>query len=140
MNNFTTLQSWDTLDLHTLKKTGADEHHGPCPVTGEGKDCFWVKPDARLMGCRGCAVNGLSGPQFTEHLSALGGSIGESVSLQTYDWTDHSTGDPSVRQIGDDVRLRIRFKKANKGLRKIARRSLSEASRHIWTRWTGEFR
>ena len=93
LNNFTTTQSWDTLDLHTLKKAGADEYHGPCPVTGEGKDCFWVKPDARLIGCRGCAVNGLSGPQFTEHLSALGGASGEFVSLQTYDWTNYLTGD-----------------------------------------------
>ena len=56
MNNPTTTQSWDTLDLSTLKKTGAGEYHGPCPVTGEGKDCFWVKPDDRLIGCRGCAV------------------------------------------------------------------------------------
>ena len=42
---------------------------------------------------------------------------------------------PSVRKIGDDVRLRIRFKKANKGQRKLARRSLSEASSYIWRRW-----
>ena len=97
MQNFTTLQSWDTLDLHTLKKAGADEYHGPCPVTGEGKDCFWVKPDAGLIGCRGCAVNGLSGPQFTEHLSALGGASGEFVLLQTYDWTDHSTGETVIQ-------------------------------------------
>ena len=40
---------------------------------------------------------------------------------------------PSVRQIGDDVRLRIQFKRANAGARKIARRSLSAASRYIWT-------
>ena len=47
---------------------------------------------------------------------------------------------PSVRQIGDDVRLRIRFTKATAGQRKLARRSLSEASRHIWNRWTGGLR
>ena len=58
-NNFTTLQlSWDTLTLSTLKKTGADEYHGPCPVTGEGKDRFWVKPDDRRIGCRGCGYDG----------------------------------------------------------------------------------
>ena len=44
---------------------------------------------------------------------------------------------PSVRQIGDDVRLRIKFKRANKGQRTLARRSLSEASSYIWRRWTG---
>ena len=43
----------------------------------------------------------------------------------------------SVRAIGDDVRLHIRFKKANQGARKLARRSLSEAGRYIWRRWTG---
>ena len=47
---------------------------------------------------------------------------------------------PSVRHIGDDVRLQIRFKKANAGARKIARRALSDASRHIWSRWTGGLR
>ena len=102
-NNFSTLQSWATLDLHTLKKAGADEYHGPCPVTGAGTDCFWVKPDARLIGCRGCAVNGLSGPQFTEHLSAIGGASGESVSLQTYDWTNYLTGEivTQTRHVGE---------------------------------------
>ena len=40
MNHSSTTQSWDTLDLHQLKKRGADEYHGPCPVTGEGKDRF----------------------------------------------------------------------------------------------------
>ena len=103
MNDFSTLQSWATLDLHTLKKAGADEYHGPCPVTGAGTDCFWVKPDARLIGCRGCAVNGLSGPQFTEHLSAIGGASGESVSLQTYDWTNYLTGEivTQTRHVGE---------------------------------------
>ena len=92
MNHSSTTQSWGTLNLSTLKKIGS-EYHGPCPVTGEGKDCFWVKPDARLIGCRGCAVNGLSGPQFTEHLSAIGGSIGERDGLAPYDWTNYLTGE-----------------------------------------------
>ena len=42
---------------------------------------------------------------------------------------------PSVRQIGDGVRLQIRFNKATPGARKLARRSLSEAARHIWSKW-----
>ena len=46
---------------------------------------------------------------------------------------------PSVRAIGDDVRLHIQFTKANSGARKLARRSLSEASGYIWRRWTGGF-
>ena len=93
MHNNTTTQSWDTLDLHTLKKTGAGEYHGPCPVTGEGKDCFWVKPDDQLIGCRGCAVNGLSGPQFKAHLGALGATFGAHDDLAPYDWTNYLTGE-----------------------------------------------
>ena len=100
-NNFTTLQlSWDTLTLSTLKKTGADEYHGPCPVTGEGKDRFWVKPDDRRIGCRGCGYDGngkLDDTQFKEHLEALGATFGEHDVLLTYDWTDHSTGETVIQ-------------------------------------------
>ena len=42
---------------------------------------------------------------------------------------------PSVRRVGDDTRLQIRFKTAKKGARSLARRSLSEAARHIWNKW-----
>ena len=45
---------------------------------------------------------------------------------------------PSVRQIGDDVRLQIKFKKSKPGARKLARRSLAEASNHIWAKWRVE--
>ena len=91
-NNFSTLQSWHDLDLSALKKCGSDEWHGPCPVTGEGKDRFWVKPTAQLIGCRDCAPDGLSGTQFTEHLTSIGWSRGVSVS-QTFDWTNYPTGE-----------------------------------------------
>ena len=48
---------------------------------------------------------------------------------------------PSVRKTPDgNVKLQIRFKKANAGTRKLARRSLAEASNHIWNRWTGGLR
>ena len=42
---------------------------------------------------------------------------------------------PSVRRIGDDVRLQIRFKDATPGARKLARKSLVEASSSIWGKW-----
>ena len=97
MNNPTTTQSWDTLDLSTLKKTGAGEYHGPCPVTGEGKDCFWVKPDDRLIGCRSCSPDGggLDTQQFKEHLGALGlgATFGAHDDLAPYDWTNYLTGE-----------------------------------------------
>ena len=79
-DNNTTLQSWDTLNLSTLKKAGSDELHGPCPVTGNGKDCFWIQPDRKAVGCRSCSTDGgeLDGPQFKEHLAALGMTFGAS--------------------------------------------------------------
>ena len=45
---------------------------------------------------------------------------------------------PSVRQIGDDVRLHIQFNTSKLGARKLARRSLAEATRSIWNRWTAQ--
>ena len=42
---------------------------------------------------------------------------------------------PSVRKIGDDVRLQIKFKDAKPGARKLARKSLAEASHTIWGKW-----
>ena len=96
MHNNITTQSWDTLTLSTLKKTGADEYHGPCPVTGEGKDRFWVKPDDRRIGCRGCGHDGNGGldpTQFKEHLEALGATFGEHDVLLTYDWTNYLAGE-----------------------------------------------
>ena len=99
MNDFSTLQSWDTLTLSTLKKIGS-EHHGPCPVTGKGKDCFWVKRDDRLIGCRGCSHDGsgkLDRSQFKEHLEALGAEFGASDVLLTYDWLDHDSGETVIQ-------------------------------------------
>ena len=94
MNNFST-QSWHDLNLSTLKKAGSDEYHGPCPITGEGKDCFWIQPDRKGIGCRSCSTDGgkLDGPQFREHLEELGAELGASDVLLSYDWLDHSTGE-----------------------------------------------
>ena len=109
MNNSTTTQSWDTLDLHQLKKRGADEHHGPCPVTGEGKDCFWIQPGRGRIGCRSCSLDGgrLDMQQFKAHLGALGATVGARDDLASYDWTNYLTdelvtqtrhgGDPKYR-------------------------------------------
>ena len=99
MNNFSTLQSWDTFDLHTLKKAGADEYHGPCPVTGAGKDCFWIQPGHKLLGCRSCSLDGgrLEGQQFKEHLEALGATFGEHDVLLSYEWLDHASGETVIQ-------------------------------------------
>ena len=95
-NDFTTLQSWDTLNLSALKKTGTDEQHGPCPITSEGKDCFWIQPERKGIGCRSCSLDGsgkLDGQQFKEHLEALGMTFGERDDLASYDWTNYLTGE-----------------------------------------------
>ena len=104
MNHSSTAQSWGTLDLSTLKKSGS-EYSGPCPVTGEGKDRFWVKPDDRLIGCRSCGDGSgkLDGPQFTDHLVALGATFGAQDVLHEYPWLDHATGETvtQTRHAGD---------------------------------------
>lgn len=54
------------------KRTGR-EWHGPCPVTGDGRDTCWFGPGSRVAivaGCRRCGTR-LSGPLFLEHLGAV---------------------------------------------------------------------
>ena len=54
------------------KRSGV-ETHGPCPISGEGKDRFWVRPGGQrgwLIGCR-CEL-GAGGDGFKAHLAALG--------------------------------------------------------------------
>ena len=51
------------------------EWHGPCPVTGAGRDAAWVKPAGDggvLVGCRCCGVS-LSDQLVRAHLHALVG-------------------------------------------------------------------
>ena len=79
--------------------------------------------------------------ESTDWLKNMGYAISGTAQSRTQQRTNNRLHMyPSVRRIGDDVRLHIRFKKANAGARKLARRSLAEASRHIWTRWTGGLR
>ena len=104
-NNFSTTQSWDTLNLSTLKTAGSDEWNGPCPVTGKGKDRFHIQPARKGVGCRSCGDSGgkLDGPQFKEHLEALGLTFGAHDVLLSYDWTNYLTGDTvtQTRHAGD---------------------------------------
>ena len=95
MNHSSTTQWTRSPFLSTLKKTGADEHHGPCPVTGEGKDCFWIQPERERIGCRSCSPDGggLDPQQFKEHLEALGATFGAHDNLASYEWTNYLTGE-----------------------------------------------
>ena len=57
----------------TFRRIGG-EWHGPCPVTGEGRDGFYINAERELMGCRKCCPgNGrLDGEAFKAHAVALG--------------------------------------------------------------------
>lgn len=45
---------------------------------------------------------------------------------------------PSVRKQPDGVRLDIRWRKANRGTRRLVAKNLSVAKRHTWTKWTSQ--
>ena len=46
---------------------------------------------------------------------------------------------PSVARTGaDEVRLRIKWRRANRGLRKLVARSLRLAKRRTWSEWTAD--
>ena len=67
------------------------EYHGPCPVSGAGRDCCFAS-DGRAgdvaLGCRKCGGNGgkLDSESFLAHLAALGGETARHVAA-------HATND-----------------------------------------------
>ena len=65
------MSEWTAPD--EWKRNGA-EWHEPCPVTSSGKDCCWVIPERKVIGCRYCSLNGggLDRDQFIAHAGALG--------------------------------------------------------------------
>ena len=93
MRDFST-PSWHDLNLNSLKLIGS-EYHGPCPVTGEGKDRFHINPDRETLVCRGCSTDGgkLVGAPFREHLEALGMAYGARDVIHEYEWTNPITGE-----------------------------------------------
>ena len=79
--------------------------------------------------------------ESADWLTNMGYAIsGTTESLNRQKTDGRLTMYPSVRRVGDNVKLQIKFKTANAGARKIARRSLAGASRYIWARWTGGLR
>ena len=67
---------WAALRFPAGWKRIGREYHGPCPVTGEGKDRAWVQPDEQTLGCRGCGPEGDGGlgrgELLKSHAEALG--------------------------------------------------------------------
>ena len=67
------------------------EYHGPCPVSGAGRDCCFASEGRSgdvALGCRKCGGNGgkLDSESFLAHLAALGGETARHVAA-------HATND-----------------------------------------------
>ena len=135
LNNFST-PSWDSLNLHTLKKTGAGEYHGPCPVSKQGIDCFWIQPERKLLGCRSCSLDGgrLEGQQFKDHLEALGATFGEHDVLLSYEWLDHASDETVIQTRHEGAKKYLWPKDTKTGTLVYPARYDREATRQIvWT-------
>lgn len=65
--------NWEACDPAAagMKRTGADEWHGPCPVHG-GDDGFWVRPERRQIGCRPCGGKLATADLMEPHAAVLG--------------------------------------------------------------------
>ena len=72
--------TWPDLEAALQGRAGwrrvGREYHGPCPVTGSGRDCCWIGAGATAdvrVGCRACGVP-LDGDAVRAHLDALCGA------------------------------------------------------------------
>ena len=87
--------AWPDVDAALQGRPGwrrvGREYHGPCPVSGAGRDCCFASEgragDVKL-GCRKCGGNGgkLDSESFLAHLAALGGETARHVAA-------HATND-----------------------------------------------
>ena len=73
---------WPDLEAALQGRAGwrrvGREYHGPCPVSGAGRDCCFASEGRAgdvALGCRKCGGNGgkLDSESFLAHLAALGG-------------------------------------------------------------------
>ena len=63
---------WAALSLAGMRQSGA-EWRGPCPVTGEGRDTFWINVERQALGCYRCGLEGgVHGELFKEHAERVG--------------------------------------------------------------------
>ena len=69
---------WPDLEAALQARAGwrriGHEYHGPCPVTGAGRDCCFASAGRTgvALGCRQCGGR-LAGEVFRHHLAALVG-------------------------------------------------------------------
>ena len=68
------------------------EYHGPCPVTGAGRDCCFASAGRTgvALGCRQCGGR-LAGEVFRHHLAALVGETARDVAPHA---TNPAAGQP----------------------------------------------
>ena len=102
------------------------EYHGPCPVSGAGRDCCFAS-DGRAgdvaLGCRKCGGNGgkLDSESFLAHLAALGGETARHVAA-------HATNDRAAIETPSPLPARAwRARAWNRPGRAMALRGISRA-------------
>ena len=73
--------SWPELEFRLRQRPGwrriGREWHGPCAVSGDGKDTCWFRPGSRtavVAGCRRCGGR-LTPEAFRAHLEAVVGDV-----------------------------------------------------------------
>ena len=76
---------WSALSLAGMRQTGT-EWRGPCPVTGEGRNTFWINVERQALGCYRCGLEGgVHGELFQEHAERgrhLDGAAGQTGGLE----------------------------------------------------------
>ena len=81
------MTGWPDLEAALQARDGwrrvGREYHGPCPVTGAGRDCCFASAGRTgvALGCRQCGGR-LAGEVFRHHLAALVGETARDVAPQ----------------------------------------------------------
>ena len=99
---------WPDLEAALQGRAGwrrvGREYHGPCPVSGAGRDCCFASEGRAgdvALGCRKCGGNGgkLDSESFLAHLAALGGETARHVAA-------HATNDRAAIETTSPVPAR----------------------------------
>ena len=118
---------WPDLEAALQGRAGwrrvGREYHGPCPVSGAGRDCCFASEGRAgdvALGCRKCGGNGgkLDSESFLAHLAALGGETARHVAA-------HATNDraaietpsplPARAWVGTGRTEGLRFREGGRG-------------------------
>ena len=102
------------------------EYHGPCPVSGAGRDCCFASEGRAgdvALGCRKCGGNGgkLDSESFLAHLAALGGETARHVAA-------HATNDRAAIETPSPLPARAWRAKASPGVQSRGRAGNTQVS------------